>query len=354
MWFGFLVSEPDPCKRGFFVAMSHVEDFRLKFPNELSDTSSFDMRRETKEVELRQPIITMKFGGTSVGSAERIETVADIVVNSRDNGNAVVVVVSAMSGVTNLLVDLSSVEMVPEERGKTLRSIIDKHTTAVTELRIHPTLKHSLSIQLNSLFRELRGDVENERLAGFERKDRILSYGERMSSRLVAATLLGKGIRAHAIDSTGIIATDDSFGEAIPDIEKTRAKALLFLPLINDGVVPVITGFLGATNDGKITTLGRGGSDFSASIIGEALKSKEVWIWTDVDGVYDKDPRYNPDARIYEELSFEEADTMAKAGAKVLHQKTLDPLFGTNIVLRVKNSFNPEFPGTTVLPSLKK
>ncbi len=139
----------------------------------------------------------------------------------------------------------------------------------------------------------------------------------------------------------------------MPNMEETRKNAERSIkPFAREGIVPVVTGFLGATADGRITTLGRGGSDYSASIISRAVGSQEVWIWTDVNGVYNKDPVFNPDAIFYPELTFEQADAMAKAGAKVLHSKTLEPLSGTGITLFVKNTFNPEHPGTKVLPSI--
>lgn len=328
------------------------EQDRRRRPVRFQDLQESPVLSPRVEVEANKPIITEKFGGTSVGNAERIVNISNIILQHHRDGAAVVVVVSAMSGVTNLLVDLSNEDMVLADREKTIRAIIDKHSTTATELRLFPDRRHALTAELNVLYRMLRGDVEDMSLHGKERADRILSYGERLSARLVATQLLQRGVRAHAFDSTSIIATDDQFGEAKPDMEATKRNAeLRVVPLIRDGIVPVITGFLGGTKEEKVTTLGRGGSDFSASIIGRAVGACEVWIWTDVDGVYDKDPRNNPDARIYSELTFEQADAMAKAGAKVLHAKTLEPLSGSSITLFVKNSFKPDYPGTKVLPS---
>jgi aspartate kinase len=182
--------------------------------------------------------------------------------------------------------------------------------------------------------------------------DTITSLGERLNARIVSSALRQSGIESHAIDATELIVTDATFQSAIPLMETTREKIEFRLaPLLGENSVPVVTGFIGATQDGIITTLGRGGSDYTASILGDCLDADEVWTWTDVDGVMTADPREVPDARVIPELSFSEISELAYFGAKVLHPKTLRPLIERDIPLWVKNTFNPTYPGTRIIRS---
>ncbi len=303
------------------------------------------------EVEKNRSIYVMKFGGTSVGGGSQIERVSQIVKSHVKDGQAVVVVASAMSGITNRLVAICDADIGDISRkDRELRTIFDIHLTAASQLKLSLQIRTSLVNELRELFIGLRRDINSIGLSDAEKKDRILSYGERMSVRLISAKLNQEGIRSEVVSSSEIIKTDNLFGEAKPDVLLSEEKAEQIVnPLLRKGVTPVITGFLGSTQDGRVTTLGRGGSDFSASFIGRLLGAKEVWIWTDVDGVFTSDPRYNSNAHIIDRLTYIEADRMAKNGAKVLHYRTLEPLFGTEIVLRVKNTFNPTFRGTTVV-----
>jgi aspartate kinase len=174
--------------------------------------------------------------------------------------------------------------------------------------------------------------------------------GERMSVRLLAAYLRQEGQAAQAIEATDLIITDDNFQSANPLFEETAKKSETCLrPLLMDGKVPIVTGFIGATEDGITTTLGRGGSDYSAAVLGQALKADEVWIWTDVDGVMTADPRLVPEARTISTLSYREVAELAFYGAKVLHPKTIRPVVENNIPLRIKNTFNPDHAGTLIV-----
>jgi len=182
--------------------------------------------------------------------------------------------------------------------------------------------------------------------------DTITSLGERMNAWVVAAALRGNGLNVQAIDATELIVTDSSFQNAMPLKDATRTKIRTRLdPLLQENVVPVVTGFIGATETGITTTLGRGGSDYTASILGDCLDASEVWTWTDVDGVMTADPRVVPDARVIPELSFSEVSELAYFGAKVLHPKTLRPIIERDIPLWVKNTFNPSFPGIKIIRS---
>jgi aspartate kinase len=185
---------------------------------------------------------------------------------------------------------------------------------------------------------------------------RVLSYGERASARIVAAALRQVEVRAQAVDATECVETDENFLDAVPRWEETRQRTReTLLPLLEDEIVPVVTGFIGATRSGEITTLGRNSSDFSAAILGDALDAEEVCLWTDVDGVYDRDPRGERDSAddftLLEHLSYDEALEMAERGAKVVHPGTIYPLREKNIILRIRNTFRPEHSGTRIGPA---
>ena len=181
--------------------------------------------------------------------------------------------------------------------------------------------------------------------------DAVSSLGERINARIVAAHLREMGLSAEAVDATELIITDDRFQQAAPLMEETRARvATTLAPLLDEGVVPIVTGFIGATSAGVTTTLGRGGSDYSAAILGAALDAAEVWTWTDVDGVMSADPRIVEEARVIPSLSYGEVGELAYFGAKVLHPKTISPVIERSIPVWVKNTFNPEFPGTRIIP----
>jgi aspartate kinase len=180
--------------------------------------------------------------------------------------------------------------------------------------------------------------------------DRVASTGERLSAPLVSLAFRERSVPSEPVDaSAGVIVTNDNFGEAAPDSVatwySTRTK---MRPLLNEETIPVVTGYIGATGDGVVTTLGRGGSDYSAAIVGAALEADEVWIWSDVDGILTADPKIVPEARVLEHLSYVIAAELASCGADVLHPKTIRPLVRGNVPLRLKNTFNPSHPGTLI------
>ena len=181
--------------------------------------------------------------------------------------------------------------------------------------------------------------------------DAVSSLGERMSVHLLAGALRAGGTPALPVDAAEIVRTDDAFQSAAPDMAETRAARAgdARAPMLAEGIVPVVTGFIGATADGVVTTLGRGGSDYSAAILGAALDADEVWIYTDVDGVMTADPRVVPDARTLDTLSYREMSELAYFGAKVLHPKTVLPALERGIPIRIRNTFNPSHPGTLVV-----
>jgi aspartate kinase len=180
--------------------------------------------------------------------------------------------------------------------------------------------------------------------------DAIASLGERMSARLMAGALDALGLPAEAVEASRLIVTDDHFQDAHPDFAATARRAIAELqPLFAGGVIPVVTGFIAAAPDGAITTLGRGGSDYSAGILGAVLQADDVWIWTDVDGVMTTDPRAVPEARTIPELTYREIAELAYYGAKVLHPKTIRPVIEAGAGLRICNTFNPSHPGTRLV-----
>jgi bifunctional aspartokinase / homoserine dehydrogenase 1 len=294
----------------------------------------------------------MKFGGTSVGSAERIKGVVRIVRGYADSGD-VIVVVSAVSGVTDMLI-MAAQRAAEKQVFEALQLVLNVqklHAEIVASLGVGDE-QAALQGEVQALLGELQNFIQSVSILG-EVSPRTLDYisgiGERLSCRLVAAALRADGCRAEAIEATRFLVTDGNFGSAFPYMVHTgeRARAVLG-PLVQAGVVPVVTGFIGATEDGFTTTLGRGGSDYSASIIGSVLEADEIIIWTDVDGVMTANPRVVEDARTLPQISYLEAAELSYFGAKVLHPKTIAPAIERRIPVYIRNSFRPEHPGTLI------
>lgn len=300
----------------------------------------------------KKPLIVMKFGGTSVGSAERMERVAEIIAE-RAKSCEIVVVVSAMSGVTDMLIragteasqgDRDHWKGVRQTLAQRHREVADNLLSAAEQAAVLPRLVESIAD-----FENLCSGFSLVREVTPRAMDTLSSLGEVMSSGLIAAILRSQGIPAEAVDATELIVTDDEFGNATPLFSETETKTRSRLAgLRAAGKIPVITGFRGATRDGHCTTLGRGGSDYSGTIIGGALDAEEVWIWTDVDGVMTADPRLVPSAHIIPEITYREAIELSFFGAKVLHPKTIQPVMRKEIPVWIKNSFNPSCPGTKI------
>jgi aspartate kinase len=286
-------------------------------------------------------VIVMKFGGTSVGVPERFAVATRLV--SERRGRDPVVVVSALSGVTNLLADFCRR---PERRRDVAARIVDRHTSFAREaglpLSAIDTLLDAWCADAEQLA-ELPDPLHD---AG---RDEVLSWGERLSAELFSAGLEAAGVPARAIlaGDAGLI-TDDRFGGAhpLPEAEPELCAALGARPPL-----PVVTGFLGRTRDGRTTTLGRGGSDYSAALIGAALGADEIQIWTDTSGMLSADPHIVPEARPVPRLSFTEASELAYFGARVLHPKTLLPAIERGIPVRVLNTASPEDPGSLITAS---
>jgi bifunctional aspartokinase / homoserine dehydrogenase 1 len=303
----------------------------------------------------RKPHVVMKFGGTSVGDASCISRVVEIVRNAAER-NTLVIVVSAMSGVTNRLIEAAT----RSEAGDIAAAMAifaglrKQHEAAITALLPSETDRQQLNERLHVLFEEgerLCQTTAERRELTLPARDSISSLGERLSAPMVAASLAERGVAAESIEATELVVTDSNHGGADPFMGPTRERCHFRLsPLQHRGIVPVVTGFIGATTDGARTTLGRGGSDYSATILAAAVRADEVIIWTDVDGVLTADPRVVPTASTIAEISYREAGDLAYFGAKVLHPKTLRPVMQTGISVWIRNTFAPERLGTKITP----
>ena len=297
-------------------------------------------------------MIVMKFGGTSVMDAAAIDRTAQIVRGRLSRRPAVVV--SAMSKVTDALLAAGKAagEGKREEALELARGLRERHHKTAKELvtpEQYAVLGTELDREFDTLDELLKGIVAVGELSP-RSSDYVVSYGERLNSRVITEAYKARGIRAILVDARTVMITDAQHGRAIPldDEIEHRAKNLI-RPLLEDGQVPVMGGFIGATHDGVQTTIGRGGSDFSAALIGSGLDAEAIEIWTDVDGMMTTDPRICPEARRIRVISFEEAAELAYFGAKVLHPATVLPAVQKNIPVLVLNSLNPSNEGTLIV-----
>ena len=300
-------------------------------------------------------MIVMKFGGTSVGSGERIANVVRIAARAKEQtGTPPIVVVSAMSKVTDSLVRAARTAAQGDRR--TFAAIRDelqtRHEEAIDTCCVNREHARGLRAEVQTLLDWFENICQSISTLGEltpRGLDVVSGLGERLSARICSAAMLSQGLKAQTVEATEILVTDDTFGAAMPLYEETTARIQdRIIPLVQGGTVPVVTGFIGATRDGVPTTLGRGGSDYSATIIGRCLPADEVWIYSDVDGVMTADPRIVPEARTLPTVSYAEAAELSFFGAKVLHPKSIRPVAQAGIPVRVLNSFNPDHPGTLV------
>ena len=284
-----------------------------------------------------------KFGGTSVATYQAMKNCARIVAGNQATR---IVVVSAQAGVTNHLVSIAHTPLTSEQIKDTCQAIIDIEMAVLNEIKD----KASVADKLEDLFEELRGLANHEEiLHRDDLKDQLQSMGERMSSLLFSAVLAEEGVDTLNFDVRKVLRTDSEFGEAAPQVDVIgELSEQLLRPEISNAIV-VTQGFVGANEEGKTTTLGRGGSDFTAALLAEALNADSCEIWTDVTGVYTTDPRIVPAAYPLPELSFEEAAEMATFGAKVLHPATMEPALRKDIKVFVGSSKEPEKGGTWIM-----
>jgi bifunctional aspartokinase / homoserine dehydrogenase 1 len=303
--------------------------------------------------------LVMKFGGTSVGGSQAMRETAELITNTKDKWGRVIVIASGMGSkpvkVTDLLLGGAKAALDGDRQAymdiaEEMRQV---HFEAIDGL-LEPEGERQAILAENQEFINhylalceavcVLGELSPRAL------DAISGMGEQMSVRILAAYLRQLGHQAEAIDAMELITTDDNFQSANPLMGITHQRTTSrLLPLIKNNVIPIVTGFIAATKEGVTTTLGRGGSDYSAAIIGQTIDADEVWIWTDVDGVMTADPRLVPDAKSIPVLTYREVSELAYYGAKVLHPKTMRPCVENDIPLRIKNTFNPDHPGTVIV-----
>lgn len=307
---------------------------------------------------MSRPIQVMKFGGTSVGDAGRIRGAATIAAEASRERD-VVVVVSAMSGVTNLLIAAAGKAATGDEAAAEAlaKALQEKHHEAIGKLISHIENRRDLLCEIDALIERAANYCRGCALLGElspRALDVIAGTGERLTARMTAAVLREMGLRGVHFDATDLIVTDEAHGGGRPLADRTREKTqAALLPVLAAGGIPVVTGYIAATEKGVPTTLGRGGSDYSATILGGALDASEVIIWTDVNGVLTADPRMVPDAATLDEVSYIEAGELAFFGAKVLHPMTLRPVIESAIPVWIRNTFQPELAGTKITHAVR-
>ena len=297
-------------------------------------------------------MIVAKFGGTSVGDAAAIERAAGII------GDRVsrqpLVVVSALGGATNALIDLAeqaaSGQFILAIRG--VEALRERHLKVCTELLGSGSDAIDVAGELSATFDELAALAEALSVLGHATPrslDAIAAKGELLSSELVVAAFRARGIPAELVNPGDVMITTDAFGKAEPRTDRIIERAgAIIRPILAAGRVPIVGGFVGATEHGVTTTLGRGGSDYSASLLGAALGAEAIEIWTDVDGMLTADPRVVPDARLIDRIRFDEASELASFGAKVLHPSTIAPAVRLGIPVSILNAKQPQGQGTLI------
>ena len=304
--------------------------------------------------ERRSKVVAFKFGGSSLLGAERMLHAARLV-RQAAKVSQVAVVVSAMKGVTDHLLAIEKALLAGElaHARREAELVWELHLEVLEDLRLAEEDDRRLRHELEMLGHDLLDDVLRwkDGAASAESSDRLASFGERFSARLFARALQKLELASVPVTSSEFVLTCDTFRDAEPHLEQSRQRGRqILLPLLKQGAVPVVTGFIGATPDGRITTLGRNSSDFSGAIVAYVVDADELVIWTDVDGIYTTNPQESAEARLLHELSYDEAHALARGGAKVLHPKVLPLAAESEMVVWVRNTFNPKAPGTRIGP----
>ena len=304
----------------------------------------------------------MKFGGASLGTPMALEQVLSIVVAESTNWDNLVLVVSALDGVTDALLDAAQLARIANRRGyrRIAANLRTRHLALIEELAVGRSERKTLQADVDQLLSEMldhclliSNNLDAEILPSHS--DAVVAIGERLSARIIATLLRQKDVRGAPVDGTEIIITDDVHGNAHPDLEQTARRVNdVILPMLEREIVPVVTGFIGATPQGITTTLGRGGTDYTASIVSALLNADELWIWSDVDGMMSADPREAPAARTIPRLDYDEAADLAYFGARILHARMVAPLAEKQLPLRIKNIYRPDKTGTLVAGKQRK
>lgn len=301
-------------------------------------------------------ILTMKFGGGSLGTAKALVQVLAIIIDESKRWDRILIVASALEGVTDMLLEAVLHARAGDQRGyrriaATLRA---RHMALADQLPFDTSDRNALKADIDQLLSDMLDQCQkvaknlNDELLP-SMSDAVVAVGERLSARIIAALLRQNEIRGVTIDGTELIVTDDVHGNANPLLQRTAENVQdLLLPMLEREIMPVVTGYIGATEGGETTTLGRGGTDFTASVLSALLEAEALWIWTDVDGMMSADPREISNARVIPSLDYNEAAELAYFGAKILHAKMIAPLAKGAIPLRIKNIYRPGKTGTAI------
>ncbi len=300
--------------------------------------------------------LVMKFGGASLGTSAGLAQVLSIIADELENWERLLVVVSALDGVTDSLLDAAHFARIDHPRGyrRIAANLRTRHLALIDQLPLDRPDRNTLQADIDKLISGLLDDCLaiannlNEELSPIH-SDTVVAVGERLSARIIAALLRQNNIRGVAVDGADVLITDDVHGNANPELVPTAQRVNSVLaPILQREMIPVVTGFIGATVNGVTTTLGRGGTDYTASVLSALLGADELWIWADVDGLMSADPRQHKQARVIPQLSYSEAANFAYFGARILHARMIAPLAENHLPLRVKNIFSPMQAGTLI------
>lgn len=298
------------------------------------------------------PLVVLKFGGTALGAADVLTRAAELVAR-RTDGERIVVVVSAASGITDQLVQASDAVQGSDEDHLVWVDRIGTHyrTLARSVLRFDGFRRYEVfaRVHLAALQRALANAAAAG--AGLRERDEVLAAGERLMAPLAALLIEQEGAATTVVDAASLIQTDDTYGEAIVNRRATYTRLRRSFKKVSPRLTPVITGFIGSTEAGNTTTLGRGGTDYTAALVAAALRAQRLERWTDVDGLYTADPREYPNAEMLAQIPLRDAADRNRDGDLGMHARALDPLVDASIPIHVRSIFTPECPGTVLSPS---
>jgi len=300
--------------------------------------------------------LVMKFGGAAVGTSASLQQVLRIITQQAERWQHVLVVVSALDGVTDALLEAAKLAQIDDTRSyrRITANLRSRHFAMIEQLILGSPEQKALHAEIDQLLsnlldacQQIAQSLEAELAA--RDSDRVVAVGERMAAHIVAAALRQRGIRSVAVDGAELLITDDRHGNANPDLGMTAQNVQkLLAPMLQRGTLPVVTGFIGKTAQGATTTVGRGGTDYSASILSALLPAQAMWLWANVDGIMTADPRLLANARTVPKLSYQEAADLANFGARILHTRMIGPLADCRLPLQIKNIHDPDAAGTLV------
>ncbi|MBL8146314.1 MAG: aspartate kinase [Anaerolineae bacterium] len=301
--------------------------------------------------------LIMKFGGSSIGMTTGLSQMVRVVMHERERVENLVLVVSALEGVTDSLLDAAQHARMGNRRGyrRNIATLRTRHVAIMDHIRVNDSERAGLQADLDRLLYELLdwcqalADGAPDITVEEALTDAIVGSGERLAARIVAALLRHNQLRAVAVDATDLIISDSVHSHATPDYERSRERVRTVLqPLLDRQILPVVTGFIASDPHDQPTTLGRGGGDLTAAVLATALDANEVWLWTNVDGLMSADPHYYPDARLISRISFAEAADLAYFGTHILHARMVRPLAEREIAIRLRNIYRTRVGGTQI------